>query len=223
MKRYVDYFRIRLIIFAAIIVFPVVFIITLAGIRGEEFDDRVPSIDFENVPENTAYVDILVKLPESSADYVDFAEWDSPPQALAGYEDIMITPDSEIAKLNDNGYVSLSVHYRGCMGFSETGQLLLNDDIITVSKRYGQFKAAYADSSGNVLDITKVSRTRFDPKEPSGFIVSGDKLTFTKSSPSSLQVILLIVPLIGEPLALIALIVCIVFDKRQSKYLRSRQ
>lgn len=218
MKRYIDYFPIKVILIAAIIVLPIVFFITFAGILGEDYNDCTPSIKFENAPENTAYVDILVKLPESSVNYVDFAKWDSPP-----YENITITPDSEIAKLNDNGYVSLSVHYRGFIDFPKTGQLLLNDDINTVRKRYGRFKAAYVDSSGNVLKITKTSRTRFDPKNPSGFIVNGDKLTFRKSSPSPLKIILLAVSLKGEPLAVIALIVCTVLGRQQNKFLNSRQ
>ena len=222
MERYVDYFRIKLILIAAIIVLPIVFIITLAGVWEEDLDDSAPSIKFENAPENTAYVDILVKLPESSKDYVDFAEWDNPPQTLVGYEDIAITPDSEIAKLNDDGYVSLSVHYRNSKGFSKTG-IQLDDAITDINERFGKFKAAYVDNCGNVLNITKASRTRFDPKNPSGFILNGDALTFRRSSLSPLQIILLSVSLIGEPLAVIALIVCIVLSRLQNKYMNSRQ
>ena len=216
MKRYIDYFRIKGILIATIGVLLIVFIMPLVHTLGEDFDDRAPSIAFKNAPENTAYVDILVKLPESSADYVDFAEWAAPAAELS------ITPDSEIAKLNDEGYVSLSVHYRGCVRLSKTGQLLLNDDIITVSKRYGRFKAAYVDSSGNVLMITKTSQTRYAAKKPSGFALNGDTLTFTISSPSPLQLVLFIISLIGEPLAIIALIVCTVLDKRQNKHLHTR-
>ena len=211
MKRYVDFFRIKVILSSAIIiVLPVVFFITFLGVLGKDFDDRTISVEFENAPENTAYVDILIKLPESSSDYVKFKGSGS--------------PDSEIARLNDDGYVSMSTHFRRCVYLSESGQLYLHDDdIITVSKRYGRFKAAYVDSSGNVLKVTKASRTRYAPKEPCGFALNGDTLTFTKSSPSQLQITLLIVSIIGEPLAIIALTVFIVFDKRQNKYLRSRQ
>ena len=211
MKHYVDFFRIKVILSSAIIiVLPVVFIITLTGIWGENFDDRTISVEFENAPENTARVYILLNLPEGSSDYVEFKGSGS--------------PDSEIARLNDDGYVSMPTHYRRCIGFLKSGQLLLLDvDIITVSKRYGRFKAAYVDSSGNVLKITKASRTRYAPKEPSGFALNGDTLTFTRSSPSPFQIILLIISLIGEPLAIIALTVFIIFDKRQNRSLRSRQ
>lgn len=207
MKRYIDYFRIKVTLAAAIIiVLPVVFIITLTGVWGENFDDHTISVEVENAPENTARVHILIKLPEGSSDYVDFG-----------------SHDSEIAKLNDDGYVSMNIYYRGFIGFSERGQLLMDYDIKTVSKRYGRFKAAYVDSSGNVLKITKASRTRYAPKEPSGFSLNGDTLTFTRSSPSPLQLILLIISLVGEPLAIIALTVFIVLDKRQNKYLRDRK
>ena len=208
MKHYVDFFSIKVTLIAVIIiVLPVVFIITLTGVLGEDFDDHTLSVEFENAPENTAYVDILVRLPEGSSDYVEFNK-----------RHVSVPRDSEIARLNDDGYVSLPIHYSGFMDFSETGQLLLNDDIITVSKRYGRFKAAYVDSSGNVLMITKTSRTRYAPKEPSGFALNGGKLTFTKSSPSPLQLILLIISLLGEPLAVIALTVCVVLDKLKNKH-----
>lgn len=231
-----DKFHIKAALILLIIVFPIVFIITLAGAWSEEFGDFEPPITFENAPENTAYVDILVKLPESSEDYVDFAEWRYPPKALIDYrtitdavetapgkyeertrtepvyDEISITPDSEIAKLNDDGYVSLSVHYRNCTGFSDSRLLLdyhgSNNAITAINKRYGKFKAAYVDKNGSVLKITKTARTRFNSKEPSSFTVSGETLTFTKWSISPLQYILLGVSGVGEPLAIVALIVC---------------
>lgn len=249
MKRYVDFFRIKIILVIAIIVFPIVFIVTLVNALSPDHGDFWPSITYENAPENTAYVDILIKLPENSEDYVDFAKWENPPQLNPiGYKEVTeqefdssgnvvhtitrtvtvyekelsITPDSEIAKLNADGYVSLSVHYAGSRGFRGT-ELNLSvhggSDIVDIKKRYGKFKAAYVDENGNVLGITKAARTRYNPKEASSFSAKGDKLIFTKYGCSPLHRALIYVSFFGGPLSLIALIVCIVLDIRQNKKL----
>lgn len=247
MKRYIDFFHIKTILIAAIIIFPIVFFVMLLSGWSEEFGDYEPSITFENAPENTAYVDILVKLPENSDDYVDFAEWELRPKKhvymeVTGaveddtggitertltesvYVELSITPDSEIAKLNADGYVSLSVHYAGCRGISDSHLRLdyrsSRSEITAINRRYGSFKAAYVDEDGKVLGITNAARTRYDPKAPSSFSVSGDTLIFTKWAIPPFWYILLYVSLFGEPIAIIALIVCTVLDKRQKKQLR---
>lgn len=220
MKRYL-FFLVKAVIIALICAFPVVFVVTFIGTISDDFGDYNPLINYKNVPENTAYVDILVKLPESSENYVNFARWTYPPQKSDAA--LSITPDSEIAKLNDNGYVSLSVHYSGCEGFSDYAHLLLNEKmtITEIKQRYGKFKAAFVDENGNVLGITKASRTRYNPKRPSSFSVSGDTLIFTEWGISPLQHILLLVSCLGEPLAVSALVVCTSLEKRQNKQLRS--
>ncbi|MDE6732515.1 MAG: hypothetical protein K2J77_06530 [Oscillospiraceae bacterium] len=241
MKRSINFFRIKLILVIAIIVFPIVLIILLCNtLSWHDFGDYNPSIKYENAPENTAYVDILVRLPESSEDYVDFAEWESYPLRIVGYHDpvteavidengnvtsrtrvepileaISITPDSEIAKLNADGYVSLSVHYAGSKGVLRLDHY--GSEITTIKKRYGSFKAAYVDENGNVLGITKASRTRYNPKKPSSFSADGDTLIFTKWDGSPLQYFLIYALSLGEQLAIIALIVCTALDKQQKK------
>ena len=244
MKRYIDFFHIKTILIAAIIIFPIVFIAMLLSGWSEEFGDYEPQITFENAPENTAYVDILVRLPEGSKDYAEFNVWENVPTRLVQmevsgavrddtdrlteqtltesvYVELSITPDSEIAKLNDDGYVSLSIHYAGCKGISAS-QLYLDyrtrgSEITAINRRYGSFKAAYVDEDGKVLGITNTARTRYDPKEPSSFSVSGDTLIFTKWGWSPIRYALICVSGLGEPVAVIALIVCIVLDKRQRK------
>lgn len=247
MKRYIDFFRIKTILIAAIIIFPIVFFVMLCSVWSEEFGDYNPSITFENAPENTAYVDILVKLPEGSKDYAEFNVWEKTPTKLVHMEvtgavqddtggigeraltesvrvDVSITPDSEIAQLNADGYVSLSVHYAGCKGISDSSLYLdesIRNEITAINRRYGSFKAAYVNENGKVLGITKAARTRYDPKAPSSFTVNGDKLIFTKWAIPPFWYILLYVSLFGEPIAVIALIVCIVLDKQQNKKLRN--
>ena len=250
MKRYFDFFRIKLILVIMIIVFPIVFIVILVNTMTEDYSDCSPDISVENAPENTAYVDILVKLPENSEYYVDFAEWEEPPKKLIGYEEVTrpvyngkleptsktrtytepvyeelsITPDSEIARLNADGFVSLSIHYANSKGFSGTSLYLDHgwiNDIREIKKRYGKFKAAYVDENGNVLGITKASRTRYEPQEPSSFSADGDKLVFTKWGVSPPVLVLMFVSFFGAPTAVVLLIVCIVLgiiqDKRLSK------
>lgn len=222
MKYYVDFFRIKVILIIAIIVLPIVFgVMFINTFTMADFGDYEPRITYENAPENTAYVDILVRLPEGSENYVNFARWTYPPQKSDAA--LSITPDSEIARLNEDGYVSLSVHYRGCTGFSDNAYLLLSEKmtITDIKKRYGSFKAAFVDENGNVLGITKASRTRYNTKRPSSFSVSGDTLIFTEWGISPLQHILLLVSCLGEPLAVSALVVCTSLEKRQNKQLRS--
>lgn len=238
MKRSINFFRIKLILIIAIIVFPIAFFVLLTAILWSgDYGEFWPSITFENAPENTAYVDILIKLPQDSEEYVDFAEWEEPPKKVLNrenvgkevyhsstqkysriqpiYEEISITPDSEIARLNADGYVSLSVHYAGSKGFQKTDLSLdylhRYNEIPAIKKRYGKFKAAYVDENGNVLGITKVSRTRYTFKEPSSFTANGDKLIFTKWDTTLLEVLFL-VTLFGEPAAIIALIVIIIIQ-----------
>lgn len=190
-------------------------------------------------PENTAYVDILVKLPEDSEYYVDFADWEDPPQLnFLGYEEVTentttynkptyekalaITPDSEIARLNDNGYVSLSIHYANSKGFRGTSLKLDHgwiNDIREIRKCYGKFKAAYVDENGNVLGITKPSRTRYDPQNASSFSANGNKLVFTKDGVSPPVLVLMFVSFFGTPVAFVLLIVCIVLGVIQDKKL----
>lgn len=246
MKRYIDFFHVKTILIAAVIIFPIIFIITLLSVWSPDIGDFEPPITYENAPENTAYVDILVKLPEGSKDYAEFNVWENVPTKLVQmevteavrddtgriaertltesvYVELSITPDSEIAKLNADGYVSLSVHYAGCKGISAS-QLYLDESsrnkITAIEKRYGSLKAAYIGEDGRVLGITNTARTRYDPKSPSSFSVSGETLIFTKWAIPPLLYILLYVSLFGEPIAIIALIVCIVLDKRQNKKLR---
>lgn len=215
MKRH--FFLVKTVLIVLICAFPVVFIVTFIGTLSGDFGDFEPRITYENAPENTAYVDILVKLPESSENYVDFAKWKYPPQMFGAA--LSITPDSEIARLNDDGYVSLSVHYKSCEGFDNNAFLLLSEKmtITDIKQRYGNFKAAYIDENGNVLGITKTARTRYDPKKPSSFSADGDTLIFTKWGMTPLQCVLLGASMLGEPLAVSALVVCNDHYKRQNK------
>ena len=241
MKRYFNFYRIKLILVIMIIVFPIVFFVILANTMSGDHAGGSTDISFENAPENTAYVDILVKLPMDSEYYVDFVDWEDPPQLhFLGYKEVTegnttyhkptyekaltITPESEIARLNDNGYVSLSIHYANSKGFSGTSLYLDHgwiNDIREIKKRYGKFKAAYVDENGNVLGITKASRTRYEPQEPSSFSADGDKLVFTKWGVSPPVLVLMFVSFFGAPTAVVLLIVCIVLgiiqDKRLSK------
>lgn len=241
MKRHINFFRIKVILIIAIIVFPTLFTIILVNtFTMADYGDFWSSITYENAPENTVYVDILVKLPEDSEDYVDFAVWEEPPKKLVEYktitepltdnlgnptpkthtytkpiyEALSITPDSEIAQLNDDGYVSLSVHHAGSRGFYD--QRLYLDvlcEMSDIEKRYGKFKAAYVDENGNVLGITKTARTRYNPKDSNSFTANGDRLIFTKSELSPVQYILIHVSFFGEPLAIAALIAFIVLEQ----------
>lgn len=217
-----------------------------------------PQYTFKNAPEGTAYVDLLMKLPENSEEYVDFAEWGTPPKKFLGfkkdyyeadmgakkvqryreyadYEELNITPESEIAKLNDDDYISLSVHYKGCEGFSYNrfehecyivlsgrsgvpgDYTAYRDNFEMIAERYGNFKAAYIGENGEVLKITKPSKIKHWSRT-SEFSVNGDKLSFHIYKPSVFSTVIAFIALFGQLPALAGLIICIVLAVRQDKY-----
>lgn len=256
MKRHFSFFRIKVILITAIIVFPTVFIIMLGSLLARSGNHSntylEPFISIKNAPEGTAYLDILVKMKPSSDEYVDFAEWEMPPKIIIGWneepdvwtdlsgkerneikyepiwKELNITPDSEIAQFNDDGYVSLSAHLKGCRGFyyyalsnkEVDNRLVLDErrgerDLTELLGRYGKFKAAYVGENGEVLGVTGKSAVRHDHFDPCEFSANGNKLTLTIFGDPAWKVVLLLVSFFGEPVAIVLLIVCIVLDKLQ--------
>ena len=75
-----------------------------------DFDPKRIHICADNAPENTAYIDILVPLDKSSSYYANFR---NPPLYYVENgknKPLFIDEDSQIAKYNDNGYGSISLH-----------------------------------------------------------------------------------------------------------------
>lgn len=247
-------FHVKVALTVLIIAFPIMFcvlFVQLFSMTGELSDTYCePLINIENAPEGTAYLDILVKMKPTSDNYVDFAEWEMPPKILTGWseeayieqgrdgnehtktklepiwKELNITPDSEIARYNDNGYVSLSVHLKGCKGFyyyafqsKEIVNRLVWDGLrgdlylTKLIKQYGKFKAAYVGENGEVLGVTGKSSVRYKHFDQCEFSASGNKLALTIFGDPTWKIVLFLISLFGEPLAVAGLVIIIVLDR----------
>lgn len=222
------------VIYAIIIAFMSIFPLNAFAI---DFDPYYVELEWNNAPENTAYIDILVKMDTDDKNYVDFT---SPPKKLIEkyiengnskfrYENLQINRNSEIAKLNNDGWISLSLHHKSSGGIviydtavlcldcycDKDGLKMKSDrtyyDIIKISKEYGRFKCAYVDENGNVLGITEKSVKDYSTSEPYAVIADGDSLDFRIFGISPIAEILLIILMVGIPLLVIVLIVYIIY------------
>lgn len=140
-------------------------------------------ISFKNAPQNTAYVDLLIKI---DADDPRLAPYDLSPKVYRAqkkedghgydYEPMNINENSEIALLNDDGYVSFIMH-----GFGGDDITVYEDgDIIIYSPHglHGDFKAAYVDENGNVLKITEPAKQGYNGSGHYTLSANGDRAAF---------------------------------------------
>lgn len=108
-------------------------------LRSGEIDPAHLTLSYENAPEGTVRIEPLIRLDSADNGYIPTSQ------------------DSELALLNDNGYVSLSLHYAHCENGGDWLRLP-GETPEELQKRYGAFRAAYVDESGNVLGVTKPAR-----------------------------------------------------------------
>ena len=193
-------------------------------------------ISYTNAPEGTVYMDILVKMPVEDASYVDFTQ---PPEYsdLGGSENIPldITADSEIAKYNEDGYVSLSLHHKWAKPFviySNSQKTERSDpsscelemsangdttyDFIDLSISFGDYKAAYVDEHGNILGVTSASVTEYDLNTPYGFSADGDSLVFLRHGAHP-RTIAIIVAVTGIVLISLPITLAFLYSKRKKR------
>ncbi len=226
----IPFTRIIAILIAAMFLLPILFCVLWWGVFGDRpkkavFGEDCFDISFENAPEGTLYLDPLIKLSISDPNYTEFS-------AAPVIEDhtgegttttpVAIDTDSEITKLVDDGYVSMSLHFKGSSGVQivkhkGSPEVRLSCDWFDRECDYDQFqkyckklKAAYVDENGRVLKITNVSKTTYDPLEPPALIADGDRLTHRIWDMAPWQYVTLYVVMALEPLSFIALIVFII-------------
>lgn len=189
----------------------------LTASAATHYDPARAVISYQNAPADTAYLDILVKM---SPDDENYAEFTQPPQSA----EITITPESEIAKYSEGGYVSLSLHHKKANALEfDGGEVLtmhstaqVSCDLIDLSIAYGDFKAAYVDKSGNVLSVTAPSVTQYSTKTPYGFSADGSSLIFQRhgAHPAVIAVIFAVVVL---SLISLPIIIAMIYHRRTKK------
>lgn len=183
------------VIICPIILWPlmvVVFIqfIPFMGLGGSDYDRSMLRIDYKNAPKETAYVDILVQMNREDPAYVDFTQ---PPQHFVReytdengawqceYVNLPITEESEIAKWNEEGYVSLTLHHKAVEALRTGKNDSLNIDgyfLEDIYKRYGKVRVAYVDDEGNVLKVTDKSKKKYMGWQADHLVVNGDSVVF---------------------------------------------
>lgn len=150
-----------------------------------------PRLSFTNAPEGTAYIDPLIKLAADDEHYVEFttqplkaalvstAEFDMSDWV---WEPLGIDENSEITRLCEDGFVSLSMHFipNSDVKLDRDGRtyLVLNERSDRIFDKYGGFRAAYVDENGNVLGITEPAVRVYDNIHPAALIANGNTLTF---------------------------------------------
>ncbi len=183
-----------------------------------------PELIFENAPEGTAYIDPLIKLDISDENYTEFS---APPQRIVPYKEgdrvskfLDVNENSEISRLNADGYVSLSLHYATSFGvqLDENGSAHLefwawfnHDTFESIFEDCGGFRAAYVDSGGRVLGITEPAVRVYDDTKPTALLANGSKLTFrvwgiAKWQRNVLYIIILAVPCVFAALVTVVII-----------------
>lgn len=180
------------------------------------YDCSYMKISFKNAPENTAYVDLLIKI---DADDPRLAPYDLSPKVYRArkkdnghgydYEPMNIDENSEIALLNDDGYVSFIMHGFGGYDITvyEDGRIILS----SAGGFYGDFKAAYVDENGNVLKITEPAKQKYNGREFYTLSANGDRAVFANSCrPEWAEMTVYFGAYIIEGAAFLALIVFIV-------------
>ncbi|MDE6727057.1 MAG: hypothetical protein K2J80_03835 [Oscillospiraceae bacterium] len=177
---------------AALLVIPVIFIVLCAAFKipfkGSHYDSHSIELVFENAPKGTVYIEPLIKLDSSDENYVEFAA--APKIVKYNNGEIVfertlnIGADSEIVRLNTDGYVGISLHFQYSGGveiydnhtrFSTTGTTEGIDDIVG---GYGGIKAAYVDENGRVLGITDAAECSYDRTEPNVLTADGSRLFY---------------------------------------------
>jgi hypothetical protein len=202
------------------------------GAYALDFDPHSLDIQKKSVPEGTYYVDVLIRLDKSDPDYCEVSDRNVP-QCHVRYEypsdggaqevtkPLDITENSQIAQYFEDGYVSMSLHYRCVESFviwdSEYNEQpgdyphaimkLSSMNFENVWEKYGAFRVAYVDKGGNVLGVSGKAKRSWSMSSPYALIADGDKLTFRIFGTSPAANIAFWAVVIGIPLLMIALII----------------
>lgn len=189
---------VRLLVWLAL--FGALWLLQPVGFSAEDMDTSYLTLAYQeaNAPVETAYADLLIRMAPSDEAYTDFAavltrrmqagENDTAVDAYAPLCEI--TPDSEIARYNKDGYVSLTLHGRSMAYFRQnavetdgnrTYAIQLDHaapygSMPALAGEYKHFRVAYVDEHGAVLGVTETVRARSRLHAAYAFRADGDAL-----------------------------------------------
>ena len=158
-----------------------------------DYDPCKIHLEYQNAPEGTAYIDVLAQISDTDEAYTDF---NAAPKRLTDksvvngntefiYNMLDIDENSEIAKYNDDGYVSLSIHSKEIRellilkdyGY-ESDYLELDCYADDLYGKYGTFKIAYISENGEILKITGKAGRDYSASEPYALVANGDNVVY---------------------------------------------
>lgn len=141
-----------------VIITLICFIIMPVTAHAWNCDDYRLFLESKNSPEGTFYVDLLVKMDNTNENWTDFTRQ---PQKVEGemITDIPIGADSDIAKYNEDGFVSFAFHSTQVKDLRFERDLVYMDLKCEAQEVFdtNTIKAAYVDENGKILDITDIA------------------------------------------------------------------
>jgi len=206
----------HVIIFMPVILTGILIYLIMLAFNAKEYDPYQISLICENAPEQTAYLDILIRLSPDDENYQNFTRppeyythRTDIPKTTLHYQNFPVDQNSQIAQYHEDDYCSLSLHYAHADSLivwnSEYNQDHLYEDRVSelnldyqhsvhisqIYQQYGRFRVAYVDQSGNILQVTNLSGIRYNNAgRPNAVYADGKKLILELSEVSPFVMIL---------------------------------
>ena len=175
-----------------------------------DHDETWMRVKFQNAPEGTEYVDLLLKDMKNDSTAVDYNE---EYEKYMGEDRVSLKRDCGLAKYNEDGYTSMTlrhnfvVYYDTHSGEASYSYMKMKTHDIFNQHRY--VKLAYCDRNGDIIGVTneiKVPYNDFEVAVMYWFSSDGEKLAFKfggnivkKSNPVfmwTINIIILLIPII---------------------------
>ena len=150
-----------------------------------DHDETWMRVRFQNAPEGTAYVDLLLKDKENDSTAVDYNEEYEKYMLGLGKNRVSLKRGCGLAKYNEDGYTSMTTRHNFVVFYDthsgETSYGLMKMKTHDIFNHHRYVKLAYCDSAGNVIKVTNEIKVPYnDFAEPVMYCFSGDgeKLSF---------------------------------------------
>ena len=175
--------------------------------------------DTSDMPPGTAYIDLLGKISPESEYYTTFNE--SAAISVSDGTDtkaIVIDASSPVVSYNEDGYMSLSAHFRYFSSISVTGMgseemfsilPVSGKDEMNIAafyKKFGRFRAAYVSASGEILGVTDTAQSVLTNEEIYKMKLDGTTAVFEFHSDSADNA-----KRLQDPVGMISLVVFVMF------------
>lgn len=177
-----------------------------------DFDPRQIHLEYQNAPNGTAYIDVLARISETDDSWTAF---NVAPSRLVDksnvsgntefiYETLNINENSDIAKYNEDGFVSLTIHSKEIKEFQilkaygyEADLLILDCFADDLYEKYDNFKIAYVNKNGNILKVIGVVDRDYSASESYALIVNDDKAVYRSFGTSPvIGILIFIIPVV---------------------------